>query len=69
MREVGAEARWTVLTPVTPDGGAAAELAVQHSETPVQEYRRACIDLFVGDAAEQAAEVDRLVSLGTERTD
>jgi catechol 2,3-dioxygenase-like lactoylglutathione lyase family enzyme len=62
----GAEARWTELVPASGHGAA---LAFQYSETPVQERPRSHIDLSVADAAEQAAEVDRLVSLGAERVD
>jgi hypothetical protein len=54
----GAEARWTELVPASGHGAA---LAFQYSETPVQEHPRSHIDLSVADAAEQAAEVDRLV--------
>jgi catechol 2,3-dioxygenase-like lactoylglutathione lyase family enzyme len=66
VREGGADARWTVLTPASGPG---AELALQISHTPVQEHPRLHIDLLTGSAAEQAAEVGRLVSLGAERTD
>jgi catechol 2,3-dioxygenase-like lactoylglutathione lyase family enzyme len=62
----GAEARWTELVPASGHGAA---LAFQYSETPVQERPRSHIDLSVADAAEQAAEVDRLVLLGAERVD
>ena len=62
----GAEARWTELVPASGHGAA---LAFQYSETAVQEHPRSHIDLSVADAAEQAAEVDRLVSLGAERVD
>jgi catechol 2,3-dioxygenase-like lactoylglutathione lyase family enzyme len=62
----GAEARWTELVPASGHGAA---LAFQYSEAPVQEHPRSHIDLSVADAAEQAAEVDRLVLLGAERVD
>jgi hypothetical protein len=62
----GAEARWTELVPASGHGAA---LAFQYSETPVRDHPRSHIDLSVADAAEQAAEVDRLVSLGAERVD
>jgi predicted enzyme related to lactoylglutathione lyase len=61
-----AEARWTELVPAS---GYGAALAFQYSETPVQEHPRSHIDLSVADAAEQAAEADRLVLLGAERVD
>ena len=57
---------WVVLVP--PDG-AGAHLALGLSETPVQEYPRVHLDLYPGDAADQAAEVERLVSLGAQRVD
>jgi catechol 2,3-dioxygenase-like lactoylglutathione lyase family enzyme len=53
---------WTELGPV--DGGHGTLLALQRSETPVQEKPRIHLDLFAGDAADQAAEVERLKSLG-----
>lgn len=62
----GAEARWTELVPASGHGAA---LALQYSETPAQEHPRSHIDLSVADAAEQAAEADRLVALGAERVD
>jgi hypothetical protein len=57
---------WVVLVP--PDGGGAG-LALGRSETPVQAHPRVHLDLYAGDAADQAAEVDRLVALGAERVD
>jgi len=56
---------WTVLVPA--DGGSGAHLALGLSETPVQAHPRIHLDLYAGDAADQAAEVERLVSLGAER--
>jgi catechol 2,3-dioxygenase-like lactoylglutathione lyase family enzyme len=58
---------WAVLVP--EDGGPGTRLALQLSETPVQERPRIHLDLYAGDAADQAAEVERLVSLGAERVD
>lgn len=58
---------WTVLIP--SDGRPGTHLALQLSETPVQERPRIHLDLYAGDAADQAAEVERLVSLGAERVD
>ncbi len=62
----GPDARWTELAPA---GGGGAGLALQYSQTPVQEHPRVHIDLSADDAAEQAAEVERLVSLGAKRVD
>jgi hypothetical protein len=42
---------------------------MQTSETPVPDYPRLHLDLHVTDAAEQAAEVARLVGLGAELVD
>ncbi|WP_055618219.1 VOC family protein [Streptomyces phaeochromogenes] len=57
---------WVVLVPAQ---GTGPQLALGFSETPVQEYPRVHLDLYARDAADQAAEVDRLVSLGAQRVD
>jgi catechol 2,3-dioxygenase-like lactoylglutathione lyase family enzyme len=57
----------TVLVP--PDGRPGASVALQRSETPPQDHPRLHLDLHVADAAEQAAEVDRLTALGARRVD
>jgi predicted enzyme related to lactoylglutathione lyase len=62
----GAGSRWTELMPASGPGPG---LALQYSETPVQEHPRIHLDLAVADAAEQASEAGRLVSLGAERVD
>lgn len=49
---------WAVLI---PPGGTGAQLALMLSETPVQDHPRVHLDLY---AADQAAEVRRLVGLG-----
>ncbi|HEY0486868.1 MAG TPA: VOC family protein [Mycobacteriales bacterium] len=59
-------ARWTTL--VSPDGDG-VPLGLMLSETPVQAHPREHLDLYVEDAAAQAAEVERLVGLGAERVD
>ena len=56
----------TVLT--APDGSGTG-IALQRSETAPPDHPRLHLDLHVADAAEQAAEVDRLVSLGAQRVD
>ncbi|MGQ4378371.1 VOC family protein [Streptomyces sp. SAS_267] len=58
---------WVVLVPA--DGAAGVQLSLGLSETPVQERPRIHLDLYAGDAADQAAEVERLVSLGARRVD
>ena len=63
---VGDDPTWTVLAPAD---GSGASLALGLSETPVQEHPRVHLDLYAGDAADQAAEVERLVSLGAKCVD
>ncbi|WP_328623625.1 VOC family protein [Streptomyces sp. NBC_00354] len=60
------EGDWVVLMPAA---GTGVQLALGLSETPVQEHPRVHLDLYADDAAEQAAEVDRLVSLGAQRVE
>ncbi|MEU9146331.1 VOC family protein [Streptomyces sp. NPDC048349] len=52
---------WTVLVPAD---GTGPGLALGRSVSPVQEHPRVHLDLYAADAAEQEAEVARLVSLG-----
>lgn len=66
-RDGAVDEGFVVLVPA--DGGAGARLALQPSETRVQEHPRVHIDLYAADAAEQAAEIDRLVSLGATHVD
>jgi len=49
---------------LVPAQGAGTHLALDVSESPVQEHPRVHLDLYAGDAADQAAEVQRLVALG-----
>lgn len=58
---------WVVLVPADGSGGPQVSLGL--SETPVQEYPRVHLDLYAGDTADQAAEVERLVSLGARRVE
>lgn len=60
-REVKPEDDFMILVPATGQG---AHLALDVSETPVQRHPRVHLDLYAGDTADQAAEVERLVSLG-----
>ncbi|MGY1806818.1 VOC family protein [Blastococcus sp. SYSU D00669] len=57
---------WALVL-VPPAGGPG--LALQRSRTPPQDRPRLHLDLHVADAAEQAAEVERLVGLGAQRVD
>ena len=54
---------------LVPSSGTGAHLALDTSVSPVQEMPRVHLDLYAGDAADQAAEVERLVSLGATRVD
>ncbi|MFD7557292.1 MULTISPECIES: VOC family protein [unclassified Streptomyces] len=65
-RDGEVDERWTVL--VAADGGG-PDLALGRSVTPVQERPRVHLDLYAADAAEQAAEVKRLVELGASHVD
>lgn len=67
LREDGFGGWAMVLSP--PGGAAGARIALQRSETPLQDKPRLHLDLHVDSAAEQAAEADRLVSLGAQRVD
>ena len=57
----------TVLEPA--DGGTGSRIALQQSRTPPQDHPRLHLDLHVRDAAEQAVEAERLLSLGAERVE
>ena len=56
----------TVLA--SPDGSGTM-IALQRSGTTPQDHPRLHLDLHVADAAEQATEAERLVSLGAQRVD
>jgi catechol 2,3-dioxygenase-like lactoylglutathione lyase family enzyme len=58
---------WAVLVPA--DGAPGPQLALMLSRTPVQPQPRIHLDLYAGDAEDQAAEVERLVALGARRAD
>ena len=55
---------FTILVPPDRVG---TRIALQRSITPVQERPRVHLDLVVDSAAEQSAEIDRLVELGATR--
>ena len=57
---------FTILVPPSRQG---TRVALQKAETPVQEHPRVHLDLVVDTAAEQAAEIERLVGLGATRVD
>ena len=56
-------------TVLTPPQGSGTMIALQQSRTPPEDHPRLHLDLHVPDSAEQAAEVERLVTLGAERVD
>lgn len=58
---------WSLV--LVPPRGSATKLALQQSETPPEDHPRIHFDLHVGSRAEQASEVERLVTLGAERVD
>ncbi|MFC5667260.1 VOC family protein [Kitasatospora misakiensis] len=58
---------WVVLQPA--DGASGVQVALGRSVTPPQEHPRVHLDLYAADAADQAAEVERLLGLGALRTD
>lgn len=62
-REIQADDDFAILVPAAGPG---VQLALDVSETPVQHHPRVHLDLY---AADQAAEVGRLVSLGATRVD
>jgi catechol 2,3-dioxygenase-like lactoylglutathione lyase family enzyme len=65
-REIRPGDDFTILVPAS---GAGAHLALDVSESPVQRYPRVHLDLYAGDATDQAAEIERLISLGATRAD
>jgi len=66
LREGGASADWSSLTPA---GGLGTGIGLQRTSAPAEGHPRVHLDLYAADAAEQAAEVQRLVSIGAERVD
>jgi catechol 2,3-dioxygenase-like lactoylglutathione lyase family enzyme len=65
-RAIAPDDDFIILVPASDHG---AHLALDVSETPVQDYPRVHLDLYAGDAEDQAAEVARLVSLGATTVD
>lgn len=57
---------WAVLVPTD---GIGTRISLGLSDSPVQAHPRIHLDLYAGDAADQAAEVERLVALGARRVD
>jgi catechol 2,3-dioxygenase-like lactoylglutathione lyase family enzyme len=65
VSEGGPNSDWTQLGPP----GADTPLALQYSDEQAELYPRLHLDLHVDSAQEQAAEVERLISLGAEPVD
>ncbi len=55
------------FTILVPPSGEGTRVALQRADTPPEEHPRVHLDLVVDDAAEQAAEIERLVGLGATR--
>lgn len=64
LREI--EDDWVILVPIDGDG---QRISIQLSDQPPPERPHVHLDLYAGDAADQAAEVERLVVLGAQRVD
>ncbi|HEV2345437.1 MAG TPA: VOC family protein [Actinocrinis sp.] len=62
------EDTWVVLVP-RRGHAEGPRLSLALSDTPLQEHPRVHLDLYAANTADQAAEVDRLVSIGAERVD
>lgn len=54
---------------LVPHRGHGPGVAIDSSESPVQQHPRVHLDLYAADAQDQEAEVARLVSLGATRVD
>lgn len=65
-RPIGTGDDFTILVPAQGEG---TRLALDVSVSPLQEHPRVHLDLYAGDAVDQAAEVERLISLGATRVD
>jgi catechol 2,3-dioxygenase-like lactoylglutathione lyase family enzyme len=65
-REIKIDDDFAILVSAAGHG---THLALDVSETPVQHYPRVHLDLYAGDAADQASEVERLVALGATRVE
>jgi catechol 2,3-dioxygenase-like lactoylglutathione lyase family enzyme len=59
-----AEDGFTILVPPSGEG---TRLALHGTDSPPHEHPRVHLDLVVDNAAEQAAEIERLVGLGATR--
>jgi catechol 2,3-dioxygenase-like lactoylglutathione lyase family enzyme len=64
VRFPDADNGFTILVPPSGEG---ARVALQRSESSLEAHPRVHLDLVVDDAAEQVAEIERLVGLGAIR--
>jgi predicted enzyme related to lactoylglutathione lyase len=64
VRFPAAENGFTILVPPSGEG---TRVALQRADSPPEEHPRVHVDLVVDNAAEQAAEIQRLVGLGATR--
>jgi catechol 2,3-dioxygenase-like lactoylglutathione lyase family enzyme len=65
-REIEVADDFSILVPAA---GTGTHLALDVSETPAPQHPHVHLDLYAGDAADQASEVEQLVSLGATRVD
>jgi len=65
-REYPPDSDFVILVPAN---GAGAHLALNEGDTPPPEIPHVHLDLYAGDADDQAAEVARLIGLGATRVD
>lgn len=64
LREI--EDDWVILVSTT---GVGQRVSINLSDQASPEIPHVHLDLYAGDAADQAAEVERLIALGAERVD
>ena len=57
---------WVILVPTN---GTGQRISINLSDQPPPEVPHVHVDLYAGDHADQAAEVERLIALGAERVD
>ena len=65
-RTITSDDDFMILVPVS---GSGAHIALDVSESSAPEHPAVHLDLYASDAADQAAEVERLVTLGATRVD
>ena len=65
LREI--EDDWVILVPA--NGAAGQRISINLSDQPAPDVPHVHLDLYAGDAKDQAAEVERLIGLGAVRVD